>query len=130
MEDKFKPIECNDGDVIEFGNNTYKIDRFIKAVHQSCNASLGYQLHQELNKQRININSSSFNACFGESKGIDCQILKLGSKTWKKGKLRFQVSVEFYIEDDINTEKNQYSEITELESPLDDLRRIINEDKS
>lgn len=24
IEDGFKPIECNDGDVLDFGDNTYK----------------------------------------------------------------------------------------------------------
>lgn len=52
--------------------------------------------------------------------GIDVQILNLGSKSWKRGKLKFKLSVEFYVEEEDR-------EIKEPESPLDDLRRKINE---
>jgi hypothetical protein len=122
MEDNFKLIECNDDDVIDFGGNTYKIAKFIKAVIKSTNYSLAQQLHSQLENQGIYINSSNFDNWFKE--GIENEILNLGSKSWKKGKLKFKLSVELYVEEEENVE------IKEPESPLDDLRRMINETTS
>ncbi|MCV3215189.1 hypothetical protein OGM63_17000 [Plectonema radiosum NIES-515] len=31
---------------------------------------------------------------------VYCEVLNLGSKGWKKGKLRFKISVEFYLEEE------------------------------
>jgi hypothetical protein len=55
---------------------------------------------------------------------MDAEILNLGSKSWKKGKLKFKLSVEFYVEEE------EIEEIKEPESPLDDLRRMINDTTS
>ncbi|MEA5554300.1 KGK domain-containing protein [Anabaena cylindrica UHCC 0172] len=115
MEDNFKLIEFNDDDVIDFGGNTYKINKFIKAVIKSTNYSLAHELYSQLENQSICINSSDCDNWFNE--GIDCEILNLGSKSWKKGKVKFKLSVEFYVEEN--------TEIKEPESPLDDLRRMI-----
>jgi hypothetical protein len=125
MEDKFKLIECNDSDVIEIANNTYKINRVRKALNKASNSSLGYALKNELKSQGIIISLDNSDALFNQ--GLSCEILNLGSSNWKKGKLRFKVSVEFYIEED---EPHKNNIISEPESPLDDLRRLINEENS
>lgn len=53
---------------------------------------------------------------FGE--GIDGEILQLGAKGWKKGKVRIRLSVEFLSDE---------PEPTQFESPLDDIRKKMNE---
>ncbi|GAX45119.1 hypothetical protein NIES4075_61400 [Tolypothrix sp. NIES-4075] len=58
--------------------------------------------------------------------GIDCEILKIGAKGWQKGKIKIRVSVEFCPDE---PEIEEAPEITEPESPLDDIRRMINEVK-
>lgn len=50
--------------------------------------------------------------------GLDCEILSLGAKKWRKGKLRIKVVVEFCPDE---------PEKVEPESPLDDIRKTINE---
>ncbi|MEH2263701.1 KGK domain-containing protein [Nostoc sp.] len=128
MEDGFKPIECNDGDVLDFGDDIYKVAKFKKAMNTSSNYSLECTLNQELSSQQVKIKQSQ-NANFNWfQKGIDCQILTLGSQRWKKGKVKIKISVEFYIEEeDVEITNSNNSEITEPESPLDDLCRMINE---
>ncbi|MBD2436764.1 KGK domain-containing protein [Nostoc sp. FACHB-110] len=126
MEDIFKPIECNDDDVIEVGDNTYKVSKIKTGVSQSSNHSLAQRLQQELNNQIIQL--PSVEKCFKE--GIDCQILTLGSQNWKKGKVKFNLSIEFYIEDDLETTNSNNLNFTEPESPFDDLRRMIHEENS
>ena len=74
-----------------------------------------------LNSQRVTIEAVSSSNWFQE--GIDCEILTLGATKWRKGKMKFKLSVEFYVEEE---EDNTSSETT-AESPLDDIRRKINE---
>ncbi|MBD2246272.1 KGK domain-containing protein [Nostoc sp. FACHB-888] len=126
MEDGFKQIECNDGDILDFGGNTYKIAKFKRAIDASFNATIEYKLNQELSSKGIHIKESPKGNWF--QKGTDCEILTLGSQSWKKGKVKVKISVEFYIEEeDIQITNSNNSEITEPESPLDDLRRMIQE---
>lgn len=122
----FKKLNYSENDVFEIDDNTYKIAKFKKSLHQSFNSSLAYTLEQELGNRTIDIslNDQVFSA------GIDCHILTLGSDAWKKRKLKFKVSFEFYIEDNLETTNSKSSELVEPESPLDDLRYIINQENS
>ena len=47
------------------------------------------------------------------NEGLECEILKLGSNNWKKGKVRINISLEFCPDE---------PEISEYESPLDEIR--------
>jgi hypothetical protein len=127
MKDVSKPLNCHDEDVLAFGDDTFKIGKLRKAVNESSNRSVAEKFINELKSKGLNINPdkmhpdgcyATYDNCLKE--GIDCEVLNLGSKGWKKGKLRFKISVEFYLEE-------EDLEITEPESPLDDIRRKINE---
>ncbi|MHC5719254.1 MAG: KGK domain-containing protein [Nostoc sp.] len=127
MEDGFKAIECNDGDVLDFGGNTYKVAKLKQAMDTSSNSTLELTLNQELTRQGVRIKQSPNVNWF--QKGIDCEILTLGSQSWKKGKVKLKICVEFYVdEEDVQITNSNNSEITEPDSPLDDLRRMINEE--
>jgi hypothetical protein len=138
MEDRFKPLDCNDDDVLSFGDATFKVGILRKAVHKSFGNDLGYSLTSQLsNSQGVRIDSTilapqgmnqPYARWFGD--GIDCEILNLGSKSWKKGKVRIKVSVEFYAEEPevSETPASDGLEINEPESPLDDLRQMINQE--
>ncbi len=52
------------------------------------------------------------------NEGIECEILKLGSNSWQKGKVRIKVTVEFCPDE---------LEIQEPDSPLDDIRQTMNQ---
>ncbi|BBD58183.1 hypothetical protein NIES2109_09540 [Nostoc sp. HK-01] len=114
MEDTFKPIECNDDDVIEVGDNTYKISRLKFGLNQSSNQSLAQKLQQELHHERIQLSSVNM---FSQQ-GINCKILTLGSKCWKKGKLKVSLSIEFSIEEDVEITNNNDLYINDPQSPL------------
>ncbi|MDJ0616844.1 MAG: KGK domain-containing protein [Calothrix sp. MO_192.B10] len=118
---KLKPIECNDNDVVCFGENIFKIDKLITAVRKLCNQELVNQLYNLLSSRQIDVEARSYEKWF--HKGIDCEILTLGANHWRKGKMKFKLSVEFYVEEE---EDNTSSETT-AESPLDDIRRKISE---
>jgi hypothetical protein len=59
--------------------------------------------------------------------GIDSEILKLGAKNWQKGKVRIRVSLEFCPDEpEIEEIVSNQLEVAPPESPLDDLRRMMN----
>ncbi|MBD2566761.1 KGK domain-containing protein [Anabaena lutea] len=122
MEDKFKLIEFNDDDVIESNDWTYKFSKLKQALEKvSANTSFLTAFWNVLREQKIYYieRHNYYNTeCFTE--GMDVKILNLGSQSWKKGKLKFKLSIEFYVEE-------EDTQIQEPESPLDDLRRMINE---
>lgn len=148
MNNKFKLLECNDDDVVSFNGNLLKFAKL--------KSDLENEFRQKVNKlyanhdqgtgtvERIfNLTNTSFGKCdltinlSSPKEGKECEILRLGAKTWQKGRLRTQAFIGFFPN---TTEKAKIQfilefspdepEITEPESPLDDLRRMINEVKS
>jgi len=128
MEDKFKLIECNDDDVIECNDLIYKVSKLRQALKEmGDNEDFLQQFCDLLRENDIwYIEEGSYDPeCFTE--GMDAEILNLGSKSWNKGKLKFKLSLQFYAEVEELEKSSGKNVITEPESPLDDLRRKINE---
>ncbi|MBD1868194.1 hypothetical protein H6G00_04460 [Leptolyngbya sp. FACHB-541] len=63
--------------------------------------------------------------------GIKCEILQVGSDSWKVGKVRIKVEVEFYVEEleFLEEDESDISETIQPESSLDSIRQMIVEDK-
>ena len=55
--------------------------------------------------------------------GIDCQVLKIGSKGWQKGKLKIEVNKNIKSEETEASIKFCADEPPEQKSPLDDIRQ-------
>ncbi len=114
-----------DDDVLMFQQETmFKVVKFRQAIEYAFNKYLPAHLQSSLANNKIIINTQN---CFGD--GVTCEVLKIGAKGgWKKGKVRIRVSLEFCpdepeVEEII--ESNQI-EFSKTESPLDDIRQIIN----
>jgi len=53
-----------------------------------------HQAFREAIKSELSVDS--YNTPYNWfDQGVDCEILKLGSNTWQKGKLKIHVSIEF-----------------------------------
>ncbi len=136
MEEKFSLQNCDEDDVLSFGDDTFKVSKFKRAVKRAFGNDLGYQLNNQLSSYHgIKIDGailapSGVNEPYGRwfNDGIDCEILQIGSKGWQKGKVRIKLSVEFYVEEDSEQLVSEPSEIDLPESPLDDLRQMINQE--
>jgi hypothetical protein len=136
MEKNFSLQNCDEDDVVSFGDDTFKVSKFRKAVNGAFGNNLGNQFYSQLSSyQGIKIDGAilapqGVNEPWARwfNDGIDCEILQLGSKSWQKGKVRIKVSVEFYIEEDSEQLTSDTSEIELPESPLDDLRQMINQE--
>ncbi|MEB3178430.1 MAG: KGK domain-containing protein [Nostocaceae cyanobacterium] len=132
MEDKFKQIDCGDNDVLSFPEDvTFKVGKFRKAAEESFVDNVVEKFNEQLRYRGVSLDFHKLHPngywdavkSFGKD-GIDCEILNLGDKKWKKGKVKIKVSVEFYAEDEEILETPQ---INQSESPLDDLRQRLNE---
>jgi hypothetical protein len=135
MDNSFQKIECNDNDVISFvGDYTYKVAKIKKAFSQVRNTSIGNQFHHELKNKGIILNLEKshpkgyHSACEQWlNEGIDCEILNVVATDWKKGKMKITISVEFLIEEDVSINNENHEYLTSPESPLDDLRRQLDQ---
>jgi hypothetical protein len=118
--------ECGDDDVLSFSNAMFKVGKFRDAVEYAftdkdqVQPSLGYALRQK------GVEPSNIRELLGE--GVNCEVLRIASKGWQKGKVRIKVSVEFYVEGDSEQLVSEPAEIELPESPLDDLRQMINQE--
>lgn len=105
----------NDDDVMSFNDALCKVSNFRNAVN-----------HGFTDPHRVKDSLSFAFSQYGVpisgikllNEGIDCEVLNLGSKTWQKGKIKIKVTVEFCPNE---------IQISQLESPLDDIRQTIKE---
>ncbi|MBD2003172.1 MULTISPECIES: KGK domain-containing protein [Cyanophyceae] len=127
MENWIDVIDFNEDDVFSFPE-LFKVGKVRKAVNEASHTdSVVEALIYSLSFKQVSINKidnlQPHNILF--NKGIDCEILRIGAKGWKKGRLRLklQVSVEFCPDE---PDAEETGEISQPDSPLDDLRKIIN----
>ena len=131
MKNSFYLEDCPNDDVLAFNDDTYKVGKFRKAVTQALKSEkIGDQVNYLLANQYGVKAYANWNKCnvlwFGE--GINCEILKLGSSGWKKGKLKIKVTLEFCPDEpEVETVPNN-SEDIQAGSPLDDIRQAMTEE--
>jgi hypothetical protein len=136
MNNGFSPLEVNN-DVLLFNKDTFTVSRFKELVEEAIKSKLNSTLNQN-NSPIFTTGFCTFSIGADVSlllnnlqwcnHPIDCQLLKVGSKGWQKGKLRIQVNTQIlYTNDhnkiDIGIEFSP-DEPTVPESPLDDLRQL------
>ncbi|MBE9003596.1 KGK domain protein [Fortiea sp. LEGE XX443] len=127
MEDNFNIENCNPDDALSVKDKVFKIIQIQEGIKKVFCGDLSSVIYNSLNFCGIQIEPGGYlvgskyykqyQRWFTE--GIDCEILKLGAKAWLPGKLRIKITLEFIPDQ---------PEIAELESPLDDLRRLIQEE--
>ena len=101
-----------------------KFDRIfsIYVENQSCREYIsGLMQNLSLNEEtRISGGDIKWNSAI---QGIDCQVLKVGSKGWEKGKIKIEVSKSFQSGQTQACIKFCPDEPPEQKSPLDDIRQ-------
>ena len=120
MKEKFQILNDKQGDiVISFYNSILKLSKLKSAI---VSVILSNSL-QELNNILVSEGGGKVptrNPTDLIDGGVYCEILQPG-KNWQKGKVRIKVTLEFC------PDEPEIEEIKEPESPLDDLRRMIND---
>ena len=116
MEENSYLSDCGDDDVLAFNANLVKVGKFRDLVKFAFNdiSQIPSGIRDLLWNNGVNINPKD---AFGS--GLDGEVLKIGAKGWQKGKLKIRVSVEFCPDE---------PEISQPESPLDDIRQMMNQE--
>lgn len=135
MDDKFKLLNLNNDDVLSFSDQTFKISQInqrlqlgVDSINQSGYGSSLLDIFRNqlpIQAARINWQSTIMNG----------EVLILASQSWQKGKIKIHV--------DIDNVKGKLAimnvrvefcpdepKIIPPESPLDDLRQMMNQENS
>lgn len=96
----------SDESVVAFGSVLHKVGRFREALKVLLTSE---KILQKSQRDELKVFTRDW---FGD--GINCEVLELGDKAWRKGKVRIKVSIEFHPDE---------SEVAD--SPLDDIRQAI-----
>jgi hypothetical protein len=99
-------LEENSPDNVVMYNHTLKVKNIIDYCLQQI---LGVSEFKQLQE-----NSYYKPRAKWIDEGVECEVLNLGANQWKKGKVRIKISFEFCPDE---------PEISEYESPLDEIRR-------
>jgi hypothetical protein len=106
MTNNLIPYNSGDDDVIAFGEAMFRSGKLKRTIAQSFDGSVGRAIDQKLRQNGLEIPIRMIGStrlanehCQWFNEGISCEILNLATRRWCKGKVRVQVSVEFYIED-------------------------------
>ncbi|MEA5569609.1 KGK domain-containing protein [Calothrix sp. UHCC 0171] len=141
-----KFIVLDNNDVLLFLKDTYTVDRFKQLLLENIRSKFKTEIYKSYYVKDI-FKGISINGTFlkcgnmlwnSSANGIDCQLLKIGSKGWQSGRLTVSYSIEI-IPPKSHKEHDKLSidlaldfcanDAKELESPLDDLREIILSEK-
>lgn len=116
MENKFKTINNNDSVLSLSKNDKLFNDSPMLTINQLI-SNIKYIL-----RKFGNYDEKKIEEWFGE--GINCEYLEIGAKSWQEGKMRLKITVDFCPS---QPENNQTIGNDAEDSPLDDLRRAINQ---
>lgn len=136
MNPKFITLDCDD-DVVMLEKDTFTLGRLKELSYQEIRKKLDYSTYDRNTRQAGNDIYSCFQEFFLAGQNIkfseiqfnfikDCQILKIGGKGWQKGKLRINICISTQGR---NSDKVCLEfcpdEAIEHESPLDDIRKLV-----
>ncbi|MEB3249268.1 MAG: KGK domain-containing protein [Merismopediaceae bacterium] len=111
---------CRDDDVITLSNKLYKLGDVKENLNDFFESDqynhAPDNLRDHFRAGSIEINTNTAVKLLTE--GIECEILKIASEGWKKGKLKIKISLEFIPDP---------ADPSEYQSPLDEIRREIQE---
>ncbi|MGF1676818.1 MAG: KGK domain-containing protein [Rivularia sp. (in: cyanobacteria)] len=143
MKSKFKPLSCNDDDVLSYKGSLLKFSQFKQQLENELWEKVNYLLTKENDgcnsRERIyDLINNSFSSCnisvtlSSPEEGNDCEILRLGAKSWQKGKIKSNSFINFFPNDQGSNQRVQIqfdleflSEENEIKQPklsFDDIR--------
>lgn len=127
MERNFKSLndkpEFENG-VLSFSYSIFKIREFITEIEQAFKThGLNELINRLSSRGGIPVKNRDW-----YREGVDCELLKPGSEGWRKGKIRIKISLELCLDEPEISEipSSNKPETNQPESPLDDMRRMIN----
>src|SRR6476646_9451409 len=90
---------CSDDDALAFSSRMFKAGKLREKLWLVLTNSIASNLYTNLKEQGIEIHPGYENRSMAAWKwfmqGLECEILKIGSQGWQKGKLKLKVCLEF-----------------------------------
>jgi len=120
-----------DDDVLLFGQTTFLVRKFKELSGSKLSEIMGIPANGQYIRdwmRELKINPETI-ISVGEinwkspEEGIDCQIIKIGSKGWQKGKVQIEVNKNIKSGETQTSIKFCPDEPPEQKSPLDDIRQ-------
>ena len=132
MNNKHTWSNCNDDDVILIEKDTFKLSRLKELINTDIINKFNYPIHNTSNKiintlSTISVGQNNFPTNEIQIDSIRvCQILRVDGKGWQKGNLKILVNKSIVDNQLIVHLEFSADKSNEPESPLDDIRQIMN----
>ncbi|MCT7949806.1 hypothetical protein NG798_08405 [Ancylothrix sp. C2] len=127
MGEEFRPVELDDGDVICFVGgwgitSEQLVTSFQEVIKHNEKSNLQALVDEGLMIDDDNESYLLF------TKGVNAEVLRIGSQAWQEGTIRIKYSIEFSPNEPENPEIEGTPAPPENESPLDDIRRLMKDE--
>lgn len=126
MQNKFKLLNDEYQDtVLSFDASMFKVSKLLTEVKEAWRIQGLPALRNKLSG-RGGISGTDDQWC---ALGVSCEILKPGNTSWKKGKIKINISLEFCPDEPEVEEITQNNDLehNQASSPLDDIRQMMNQ---
>ncbi|MEG4323086.1 MULTISPECIES: KGK domain-containing protein [unclassified Microcoleus] len=137
VNQRYETLEGADDVLLLNNQNTFTVHRFKELIGRKFNEILCLYAESQSRRewirvwmQNLSISEETKTSIPGgdinwnsAQKGIDCQILKVGSKGWQKGKIKIEVNQSFESGQMQVCVKFCPDEPAKQKSPLDDIRQ-------
>jgi hypothetical protein len=135
MNDNFQILDC-DTDILLIEKDTFTVERFKELMGQKLAKNLQEKIPDTQERMVFKL---LYDCSIGElnlkvdrgqwtfpPEGMDCQVLKIGSQGWQKGKVRIKAYLTFSEYGEVKVQITCEfcpDEPLEQKSPLDDIRQ-------
>jgi hypothetical protein len=114
--------DFNSEDVISFGSFTIKCKDLQTALSSIYDRRDFFnQFNNDLKAHSVNISDNKQDQW---GTGVKCEVLRLNDPTWRRGKLSLSMTLNFTPDD---SEKDLESSTKKAESPLDEIRQMLDD---
>ncbi len=114
--------DYGDTDVVAFGTVMHKLGK-LKDVANKMSGKRSTLANFLISTLQTELGTSAH----WIEEGVDCEILRVSGKDWKKGKIKFEFTIKFYPDESDIEElpERDKQELAQTESPLDDIRVLV-----
>jgi hypothetical protein len=114
--------DFNSEDVISFGSFTIKCKDLQTALSSIYDRRDFFnQFNNDLRTYSVNISDNKQDQW---GTGVKCEVLRLNDPTWRSGKLKLSMILDFTPDD---AEKDVNNNAKKAESPLDEIRQMLDD---
>ncbi len=128
MEEEFALQNCSDDDVLLFGSNTFKLNKFRSVVQKNLKQMLPqFGNYMKASGVEGGLESTSPDQWL---EGVECQLLRPGATGWQQGIVKLKVVIEFHPSHAVASEASGSELVEGASDPsLDAIRQIVIDDR-